>query len=228
MTLRTEDALAYVSALKGGQIKFIDSWGLAKMWEIEAWKSVLQEPDRVFAEQRPKASTKVALVWVALMGVLSYAATGLVNTNLSLALGLAVFGLVFAPIMFLASSGIVYLFAKLLGGNGVFREQAYLTAVASVPVGFLSVIVTLFSKVPIVNIVGLVALLGLLCYSVYLQVKIFKLVHGLSTGRALLALILPGIILAVLLVIVIVVFAGAAYALFDPTLANSVPIMPAA
>ena len=191
------------------------------MWEIEAWKSVLQEPDRVFAEQKAKASTKVALLWVALLGVISYATLGLVNTDLSMALGLAVFGLVFSPTMFLVSSGIVYLFAKLLGGNGAFREQAYLTAVAAVPIGFVSILLTLFSKVPVVNIAGMLALFGILFYSVYLQVKIFKLVHGLSTGRAVLALVLPGIILAILLVLLLVVFAGAAYTMMGPALSGT-------
>jgi len=193
------------------------------MWEIEAWKSVLQEPDRVFAEQKAKASTKVALVWVTLVGVISYATTGLVNTDLSMALWLAAFGLVFAPIMFLVSNGMIYIFAKLLGGSGAFREQAYLTAVAAMPTGFISILLTLFSKVPVVNIVGLLALFGLVCYAVYLQVKILKLVHGLSTGRAVLVLVLPGILLVILLGLLFVVFAGAAYAMMGPALSGTLP-----
>ena len=197
------------------------------MWEIEAWKSVLTEPDRVFAEQKAKASTKTALVWVSLIGALSYATIGLINTDITMAVGLAVFGLIFSPILFLLSSGTVFLFAKLLGGNGAFREQAYLTAVAAVPVGFFSILLTLFTRVPLVNIVVLLVMFAMLGYSGYLQVKIFKFVHGLSASRALLALFLPAIILFVILVIIIIVFAATAYSSFGSALGGAMPTIPA-
>jgi hypothetical protein len=174
----------------------------AGMFEFGAWIRVLFEPDKVFAEQRPKAGTRIALLWTAVAGAIYFGATDLITGNTSAAALLVVVGLVGTPIGFVIYQGIEYLFAKLLGGAGSFREQAYMTALIGVPVTIVLVAINLLAVLsnPMVAIIADILTLAFGLYSFYVQVKMLRLVHGFGTSRATLVAAFPVIVLVIVAV----------------------------
>jgi hypothetical protein len=106
---------------------------------------------------------------------------------------------VVVPLLFFLLMGIVYLFARVLGGQGTFLEQCNTSLSIQLPLGILSKILAL---IPVVGRV-LNSLLSL--YGIVLQVFVIMAVHRLSRGRALAALLLP--------VVGIVVLTGAIFLL---------------
>jgi hypothetical protein len=99
---------------------------------------------------------------------------------------------VVVPLLFFLLMGIVYLFARVLGGQGTFLEQCNTSLSIQLPLGILSKILAL---IPVVGRV-LNSLLSL--YGIVLQVFVIMAVHRLSRGRAIVALLLPVVGIAVL------------------------------
>ncbi len=188
---------------------------------------VLTKPGaQTFAEEMGKADW--GIVWVQLLiyavigAILSFLAT-LTNprtvstttgssssispaTIQAITAGASLFTIILIPVGFFIGVGVIYLFAKMFGGEGSFLQQAYTTLLFSVPIG---IITSLLGLIPIVGTIG--GLLGI--YSIVLNIFSVMAVHRLSGGKATAAVLLPGAILLLLvcvgLIILIAVVAAA-------------------
>lgn len=115
----------------------------------------------------------------------------------------SILAIVLTPLFFLLGSGLLYLVAKMLGGQGNdFMTHSYLLSLSYTPIRILT---TVLNIIPLLG--GLVSfVLGL--YLLYCQGKSMEASQRLSPGRAQLAAFLPtiiGIVLAVLCCILVFV-----------------------
>jgi len=124
----------------------------------------------------------------------------------------ALAGFSFALIKWFLMAGLLHLLAELYGGRGTARSVwavygvAGLPAVVMIPVQLL---ITLFTSGDLTDfITGLIAL-GLYVWGVLLLIIGLREVHLLSTGRAVLTVITPGL-MVLLLTLVNIIFIGSA------------------
>jgi hypothetical protein len=170
---------------------------------------VTQMTEAWFAQEAPRASGSNTLV-----GVLIYAVAAAILTPISTMINQGVNNLLFAsqvgdmgelggvgaggslvmvfccsiliaPLAFYIANGLYYLAAVLLGGKGAFGTQAYLVSLFFVPLGIVSLLASL---IPCLG--GLVSLaVGI--YTLVLSVRAMKVVHSLTTGRAVVTVLWP-------------------------------------
>lgn len=101
-------------------------------------------------------------------------------------IGSAVCGtLILAPIFFLIGSGLWYLIAKLFGGTGQFEEQTYLLATFNAPIMIIS---AFLGAIPFVG--GCVSFFVWI-YQVVLTYFAMKVTHNLTSGKALMVVLVP-------------------------------------
>ncbi|MBX3052218.1 MAG: YIP1 family protein [Caldilineaceae bacterium] len=101
----------------------------------------------------------------------------------------AFLGVIITPIMFLIGVGFVHLLAKMLGGQGDFGRYAYLAAAIGAPVSILN---AFLGFIPVVG--GCVGFL-LLIYSIVLNYFAIKVAYSLTSGRAIVVILIPILIL---------------------------------
>jgi hypothetical protein len=92
--------------------------------------------------------------------------------------------IVMVPLFFLIGVGVYFLIAKVLGGAGDFGRFAYLNAAFAAPLGILT---TLLSLIPFVGCISFFISI----YSLVLVYFAVKVEHGLSSGRAILVVLIP-------------------------------------
>lgn len=115
----------------------------------------------------------------------------------------ALMGIVITPIAFLIGVGIIHLLANVLGGRGDFGRYAFLAAAISAPI---SIVNAFLGFIPVVG--GCVVFL-LSIYSIVLNYFAIKVVYSLSSGRALVVILIPlAIVVAAALCIGFVVAAA--------------------
>ena len=113
--------------------------------------------------------------------------------NMMAGAGLASLGnIIWVPVWFLIGVGIYHLLAKLLGGTGEYGRFAYLSAAFSAPLG---IVTTLLSLVPLVSCVT--PLIGI--YSLVLSYFAIKAEHQLSSGRAIMVILIPLFVVLILM-----------------------------
>ena len=194
------------------------------MWQT--WLKVTTSPNEATFEaerQKPSATLSTALIWMVIYAVIA-AILGWISSMLfagamqsALPQALAQFDLpaetraqlqqvmtsgLFAglgsanlsaiitiPLFFLISVGVFHLIAKLLGGIGEYGRFAYLNAAFTAPLGILS---SLISLLPVVGCVAI----AIPIYEIFLAYLAVRTEHKLSSGRALITVLLP--LLAVL------------------------------
>jgi hypothetical protein len=175
----------------------------------------------VFEEERqkPQATLSTALIWMVIVGAIaavlsliqSVISAGALQSSITQALamydlppelrsqleqvlnsgvlgglgGLGLGAIITVPIGFLISTGIYFVIAKLLGGKGEFGRYAYLNATFSAPLTILS---SLLSLIP--GLGGCIAIFVSI-YQVVLTYYATKVEHQLSSGRALMVVLLP-------------------------------------
>jgi hypothetical protein len=184
------------------------------------------EPTFEAERQKPQATLSTALIWMVIAGAIA-AVLGLIQTTLaagavqsSLAqmltmadlppetraqleqvlnsgvlggLGGASLGAIISvPLGFLISTGILFLLAKLLGGIGDFGRYAYLNASFSAPLTILS------SLLSIIPGLGSCLTIFVAIYQLVLTYYSTKVEHQLSSGKALLVVLLPVILVLLL------------------------------
>ena len=91
------------------------------------------------------------------------------------------------PLFFLIGVGIYHLIAKLLGGQGEFGRYAYLNAAYAAPLG---IVASLLSLVPFASCLTIFISI----YQIVLAYFATKVEHRLTSGRALLTVLLPVIV----------------------------------
>jgi hypothetical protein len=107
--------------------------------------------------------------------------------------------IIITPLSILIGTGIYHLIAKAFGGRGTFLTYCYSYLLYGVPLGIVSLIL---SMIPFVNYLGI--LVGI--YEIVLQVFMTMAVHRLSGGRATLAVLILPIVAIVLSCVLGVVF----------------------
>jgi hypothetical protein len=101
--------------------------------------------------------------------------------------------LIFTPVGFLVGQGIIYLIAKMVGGNGSYMEQAWVMSTFWAPI-------LILTNIPIIGgIIGLVAWI----YSLYLTYLALQPTHRMNSSKALTVV---GILFAIGLVLGLCVF----------------------
>jgi hypothetical protein len=105
------------------------------------------------------------------------------------------------PLGFFISMGILYVIARLLGGQGTFLAQSYVSSLFLAPLGVIS------SVVGIVPVFGALVAFAAFLYQIVLQMFAVMAVHRLSGGRATAAIFLP-VAVELLLVLVLLIVAA--------------------
>jgi hypothetical protein len=177
------------------------------------WVKVTQMTEEFFAQEAPRASGSNTLISVLILAaataVLSAISTVILGGAQTAflppeyremagagagggALGTLCTGLVGTLVGFYLSNGLVYLGARVLGGSGDFGTQTYLQSLFAVPIGIVA------SALNLVPCVGLIAALAVAAYGIILNVRSVKVVHDLTTGKAVVAVLVPALLLALL------------------------------
>lgn len=196
------------------------------------WAKVLQMTEAFFAEEAPRASGSNVLISLAILAVASAILSALSSVISSLMGGGAQMaflppeyremaaagtggnvlvslcsGLIGTVVGFYLGNGLIYLGARILGGSGDFGTQTYLQSLFAVPLGIASGLVGL------VPCVGWLAAFAASIYAAVLSVRVVKVVHNLTTGKAVAAVLVPVLVVTVVvacLVIVVLVLLGPA------------------
>lgn len=178
---------------------------------FESWIAVLTKPsEATFDAQQPKADLTKAVVGVLIAGVVS----GVISAILVLIFGAAgvlggggigsaaagvagaIFSLIFTPIFavvgVLVGSAILLAFARIFGGTGTYTVQTYLISLFYAP---LSIVTTIFGRIPIL---GALISLAVGIYEIVLITWAIKSTHRVTTGRAVLIWLVPGLIIGVI------------------------------
>jgi hypothetical protein len=99
---------------------------------------------------------------------------------------------------FVIGVGIVHATARFFGGQGSFDKLAYAFGAIAAPLSLVSALMIPFNAIPFVAFCTLPVLFGLGLYGLFLHVTAIKAVHRCGWGEAAAALLLPGILLALL------------------------------
>jgi hypothetical protein len=179
------------------------------------WRVLTHPKASTFVEEQGKAAWNIIWIQLLFLGVVqALAILALVfleffliqafvpNSNLSsisqtfplVGIVIVIFSIVCAPIPFFAASGIYHLIAKAFGGSGSFLSYCYNYALITIPIGILSVVLSL------VPCVGSIAGLAGAVYEVILLIYMTMGVHRLSGGKASATVLIPVITATVLVV----------------------------
>jgi len=102
---------------------------------------------------------------------------------------------VFAVLGFAIGVALIQWVAKLFGGTGSFDKLAYAFAAITVPVSVISAVLALVGIIPFVGILTGLISFGLSIYVIVLEVLAVKAVNRLDTGKAVGAVLLPGLVI---------------------------------
>jgi len=189
---------------------------------MDTWMAAITKPNEdTFARivAQPGASSSKAFLWVFVASLITSFASAIAQTvgfagrmeSIRLPVGGASpfgfgtiicgapIGAVFAVLFFAISVALIQWVAKLFGGTGTFDKLAYAFSAVYMPYSVIAAVLTLLGIIPFVGILtGLIGL-ALFIYTIVLGVLAVKAVNGLDTGKAVGAVILPG--LAIFLII---------------------------
>ena len=105
---------------------------------------------------------------------------------------LCCYGVIVTPVSFYLNNGINYIIALIFGGKGKFNTQAYISSLYFVPLGLIASLASFTMLIPKIGpYMFSVVLLGITVFNIRFTVRLFKVVHGFTTGRALVAILLP-------------------------------------
>ena len=179
---------------------------------INTWVNTITKPKETFAAEKGNASMgKAAVNYIiagVISGVIAFLATliGLSQTGsattTAIGAGLGALGIIVSPIVTLIGAfigvGIIWIFAKILGGKGTYTQLFFLVSLFAIPMAVIGLVIV----IPAVgSILGL--LVGL--YTLYLWVIAVQSSQELSTGRAVAAVLIPVILIAIIIAILAVI-----------------------
>lgn len=122
----------------------------------------------------------------------------------------APFAAVFAVLGFAIGTALIQWVAKLFGGTGSFEKLAYAFSAITVPYSVVSAVLALVGIIPVIgSIISGLASFALSIYLIVLEVLAVKAVNRLDTGKAVGAVLLPGLV--ILLFICCCVIIGLAF-----------------
>ncbi len=162
------------------------------------WINVLIKPKEVFAQEKGNASLGKAIKIILIAGLIAGTFHLVASFILFDVFSSYSMGIIFAPIWLLITSGIYYIFAKLLKGKGNFTTQTYLTALVSAPCMLISAAISIF---PFIG--------AIIIFPVFIELYLLTLalreVHQYSAARAILSWLIPMLIIIIVVIIVLVV-----------------------
>jgi len=102
------------------------------------------------------------------------------------------------PLGFYFRNLVIFVLALIFGGKGKYSVQAYLSSLYYVPLTLISGALGFVAYLPFVGnfIVGL-TVLGVLIFDFVLNIRLLKVAHNLSTGRAVGALLVPVVLILI-------------------------------
>lgn len=106
---------------------------------------------------------------------------------------------IFSVIGFAIGVALIQWAAKLFGGSGSFDKLAYAFSAITVPYSVVAAVFALLGMIPFVGILTGLASFALSIYVIVLEVLAVKAVNRLDTGKAVGAVLLPGIVFALLI-----------------------------
>ncbi len=178
---------------------------------VDKWVAVLKNPKQTLAAERQRASISTGLGYLALSGLITgllygafiFAFGNSIGIGAGAFYGVGAFFSVVYPLLLLVCAfilnGIIYLFARILGGQGSFSQQFYLYALALAPLQIISACVTGLIFIPVVGILFWLVSLALGLAALYYQVLSIREAHQVGTGKAIAILVVPIIVLCVLI-----------------------------
>lgn len=192
------------------------------------WLKVIQMTEDFFAQEAPRANGSNTLISVLILAVVTAvfsAITALISIGMQQVMGMSTFdqdtfvvgmggaitgslcgGLLGTVLGFYLNNGLTYLGARMFGGSGDYGSQTYLQSLFFVPIGIVTSAVVLVSVIPIAGpCIVVVVALALAIYSIVLNVRAIKVVHNLTTGKAVAAIFVPGLIVGVIVVCLLIV-----------------------
>lgn len=107
--------------------------------------------------------------------------------------GSSLISILLSPLFFLIGAGILYLLARLLGGNGDFGRYAYLLASFQAPITILNAVLNF------IPVAGGCLAIAFSIYGFILAYFATKVEHNLSSGRALTAVLIPFFLILLLI-----------------------------
>jgi hypothetical protein len=168
------------------------------------WLKIFKMDETWFAQEAPRASSSNTLISLVIYAIISGILGGLVwLVNRGIYSGMmsrygggnfgqggfggVVCGLclgIFGTLLgFYLANGLTFLGAKVLGGTGSFTPQTYLVSLFTIPIGILA------SLVSLIPCLGALVALALSIYALILNVRVIKVVHNLTTGKAIVAVL---------------------------------------
>jgi hypothetical protein len=185
-------------------------------------KLVVRHPKEFFADMdpvddfdHPVRFAATSYLFIALLGGITRPiVSSLTETTFSFNVMAMVFGMVGTfvrgAVMVFVGAGLIHLFVLLFGSKGysrTFAVVAYSTAIgvvgAVISVALAALLLPFITTTPgmvagIILLVGLLLGLGLVGYTLYVQIIGIKEFHDLSRGRAAAAVLLPIVLLIIL------------------------------
>ena len=156
---------------------------------VNSWIAAVTKPNvQTFAAEVPRTSQNRLIMSVGLATVIA-AVLGLIGGLFSGNLVSSFIGsLIFTPVGFFIGQGVIYLIAKVVGGNGSYMEQSWVMSTFWAPI-------LILTNIPIIGgIIGLVAWI----YSLYLTYLALQPAHRMDSTKALTVV---GILIAIVVVL---------------------------
>jgi len=181
---------------------------------FDLWKTALTNPQKAVSSQVGKAGYAKGILMLCLAGALYAVISAILTMNFFvLALGPAMFA-VMLPIAVLFGAAVVFAFAKILGGKGGLREQFYVSAVLLSPIILLAACAKVLLIVPIIGfLLKAAALFVLEVYALYQVTLALRSIHDFSMIRAILAWLLPLLVVTIVVIIFALIVVAAILAL---------------
>jgi hypothetical protein len=185
---------------------------------IQTWLSFFGMTENLFLAEQEKANTEDTLLSVLVYTIATVVismVTGFVQfqqittlmgeqlPQLGFNLGTIFFiiligTVIMSPISFYLTTGMQYLGTRIFGGSGDFKTHAYLLALVMVPATVLGGVVSLLAFIPVIGFLAGLAGFGISIFTIFLNVRLIKSAHNVSTGQAVASIILPPIVLSVI------------------------------
>jgi hypothetical protein len=200
---------------------------------VKLWMKFTKMTEAFFQEELGRVSVSNTLYSILIVAVFT-AALSIVSSAISssipstpppsvditqfMAIGkilLPICGLITMPVSFFLNIGITYLGALIFGGKGNFKSQAYLVSLYYVPLSIISGCTGFLTWIPVLGLPLLILVsLGISIFHVILTIRVFKVVHLLSTGKAVAAVLSPLILILIPLCLISIL------ALLGPAIGN--------
>ena len=160
---------------------------------INSWISSVTKPSvQTFAAEVPRTSQNRLIMSVGLATVIA-AVLGLIGGLLSGNATGFIGSLIGTPIGFFVGQGVIYLIAKMVGGNGSYMEQSWVMSTFWAPI-------LVLTNIPIIG--GFIGIFAWL-YSLYLTYLALQPTHRMDSTKALTVV---GILFAIFVVLALCAF----------------------